>query len=441
MNQVTVPAGSHEGAIDYLYGANQTSNDKALALSNALDGYSAMAGDDDGGRAFAAQYDDAAGGLLQGCITLSNSLGAMANLLNANLVNHDGADFGARVMPSAVGSDDDGDPDPTHYSISLSAPDPPSAAGGNGSPPTGWGALESHLQGFLWPNADTGKLRKAASTWRTYAGDFWSVSGEVQAAKGEISQVHSAEVPLILGACDELTQHCNDLHEAMTDVGNACDEYAQQVDDHHQMIIDTVEEMIGWSILDQAAGAVLSFFSFGLAEGGAQAIEAGLLARCAARVIEILRALKTIAFGLVSRLVKAAGKAVEISSKLAKFLKAERLAARLHKAAMAITLQGKKLAGLIDVPVVANAKLKNYVDQFYKGAKSADRTGTGTTADAVRAELAGMDAIKGRNHIQKARELVSGLTKWIRRNPDADPGDIAAAQHMIDDLQAALAGH
>lgn len=439
--KIDVPSGAHESAIDYFYGANQSSNKDALDLSNKLDGYAAMAGDDDGGRQFGEQYDKAASALMEGCIDLSNSLGAMANLLNANLVNHDGADFSAKLPPVNLPADADGDPDPTHYSISLSAPPPPSAVGGSGDPPTGWGLLESKLEGFVWPNADTGKLRDAASTWYWYAGSFWALSGEVQAARAQIEQVKSPEIGLVIAACHELEQHCDDLHTQMTELSNACSEYAQQVDDHHKMIIDTVEEMIGWSALDQVVGGILSFFSFGAAEGGAQAVEAGLLARCAARVVEILSELKTLALGFVARMVTVAGKAVEITSKLAKFLKAERIAARLHKSAVMITLYGKKLAGVIKIPAVKDGKLKNYVDQFYRGCKSGDRTGTGTTADAVRAEKAGADGIKGKNHIQKAQDLVNGLTKWLKKNPNADPDDIAAAQHMLDDLQAALAGH
>lgn len=442
MNQVLdVPTGAHEGAIDLFYGANQASNDEALKLSNALDAYTAMAGDDDGGRQFGESYDNAARPLMQACVDLSNTMGAMANLLNANLVNHDNADYSARLPYYSGSTDLDGDTDPTHYNVSLSVPDPPSAQGGNGREPTGWGALESHLQGWIWPDADTGKLRQAQGTWTWYGDYFWSLSGEIQSARAQIAEVQSPEISLVLSACDELDGHCNDLHTAMVDLGRACGEYAQQVDDHHQQVIDTVEEMIGWSVLDQVAGAVLSFFSFGLAEGGAQAIEAGLLTRCALRVIEILSKLKTIAVGLVGRIVIAAGKAIEVTSKLAKFLKAERLAARLHKAAVLVTLQGKKLKGLVDIPTVTNPKLKNYVDQFYKGARQADRTGEGTTADAARAELAGGNAVKGRNHVQKAQELVNGLQRWLRRNAGADPDDIAAAQHMLDDLLAALAGH
>ena len=93
------------------------------------------------------------------------------------------------------------------------------------------------------------------------------------------------------------------------------------------------------------------------------------------------------------------------------------------------------------VPQVSNSKLKNYVDNLYKGAKGPNPIGTGSTADAVRNELRTGLPTHGRFHSQKAQETITGLTNWLRNNPNASHHDRLVAQSLLDDLKAALAGN
>lgn len=92
-------------------------------------------------------------------------------------------------------------------------------------------------------------------------------------------------------------------------------------------------------------------------------------------------------------------------------------------------------------PQVENPKLKNFVDQNYKGVDSPTRTGNGTTADAVRKELAEGGDVGGKTHITKAREQVRGLRTWLRKNPNASHHDRLVAKSMMDDLKSALDGN
>jgi hypothetical protein len=93
------------------------------------------------------------------------------------------------------------------------------------------------------------------------------------------------------------------------------------------------------------------------------------------------------------------------------------------------------------VPSVTDPKLKNYVDNLYKGAKGPNPIGTGSTADAVRNELLTGLPTHGRFHSQKAQETINGLTNWLRKNPNASHHDRLVAQSLIDDLKAALGGN
>jgi len=66
--------------------------------------------------------------------------------------------------------------------------------------------------------------------------------------------------------------------------------------------------------------------------------------------------------------------------------------------------------------------------------------GSGSTADAVRSELATGLPTKGKFHIQKARESISFFRKWLRNNPGASSDDRTVAQTVLDDLRNASAG-
>ncbi len=102
---------------------------------------------------------------------------------------------------------------------------------------------------------------------------------------------------------------------------------------------------------------------------------------------------------------------------------------------------GNVVAPTTVAPTVTDPKLKNYVDNLYKGARGPNPIGTGSTADAVRNELLTGLPTHGRFHSQKAQETINGLTNWLRKNPNASHHDRLVAQSLIDDLKAALGGN
>jgi len=93
---------------------------------------------------------------------------------------------------------------------------------------------------------------------------------------------------------------------------------------------------------------------------------------------------------------------------------------------------------MLPKPNVTDPKLRNLVDNLYKGTSNPNRTGTGTTADAVRAELATGQSTAGKLHIQKAEETVRGLQNWLQKHPNASYSDRLVAQSLLNDLLHAL---
>ncbi len=88
-------------------------------------------------------------------------------------------------------------------------------------------------------------------------------------------------------------------------------------------------------------------------------------------------------------------------------------------------------------PKVHDPKLDKIIGENYReGAK----VGSGSTADAVRHELKTGERVGGRLHDQKARDTITTLEKWLKNNPSARPGDRAAAENVLKDLQNSLSG-
>lgn len=95
---------------------------------------------------------------------------------------------------------------------------------------------------------------------------------------------------------------------------------------------------------------------------------------------------------------------------------------------------------ILPTPTVSDQKLQNIIDNLYKGTKNPKRIGTGTTADAIRHELATGQPSAGKWHIQKGEESVRALENWIKQNPNASPSDRLKAQSLRDELLDALRG-
>jgi hypothetical protein len=107
---------------------------------------------------------------------------------------------------------------------------------------------------------------------------------------------------------------------------------------------------------------------------------------------------------------------------------------RTEKGEVTLTVQG------VPKPTVDNPKLNNLVNDLYKGAKTDNPIGTGSTADAIRHEQKTGQPVGGKFHTQKGEEYARALEKWLEKNPNASESDRAAARAMLDDLQGALEG-
>jgi hypothetical protein len=91
------------------------------------------------------------------------------------------------------------------------------------------------------------------------------------------------------------------------------------------------------------------------------------------------------------------------------------------------------------VPAVTNGKLANIVRDVFKGTKTPSPIGTGSTADAIRREIAtGQPTYDVFHATNKGPQYVRALENWLKKNPDADYRDQLVARSLLDDLREAL---
>lgn len=91
-------------------------------------------------------------------------------------------------------------------------------------------------------------------------------------------------------------------------------------------------------------------------------------------------------------------------------------------------------------PIVTNQKLKNVVEELYKGQKMPILVGNGTTMDAIRSELKTGIPVGGRFHTIKGQNSSRALQKLINGNL-LDNEDKEIAKALYEDLQKALNGN
>jgi len=93
------------------------------------------------------------------------------------------------------------------------------------------------------------------------------------------------------------------------------------------------------------------------------------------------------------------------------------------------------LRAQMEKPYVVNTELRKQMDKYYRENAS---IGSGSTAAAIRHELATGEKVKGTFHFKKGRDMITFLEKWLQNNPTASLGDRAAAENVIKDLKDAL---
>jgi hypothetical protein len=431
--RISVECGGFDDAADACRTANQTASLLTESLAGKLAGFGGMAGNDASSADFASSYDAAAREAVGSLVDLTHAFVGVGRLLTATGTNHASAEAAAADHVAAyTGLGLTGD---TY--VRVQAAPLPSSLGAQEPSLSGVDRfILDHVEGFVWPGADVSLLREAAHAWRRSSSAVAPLVDQVDIATTMIERQRSPEIPTALAALADLRSLVVDTAVELEAVGLACEDYAAAVEDTHDRTRALLAEVAGMLVEGAAVSVIIGGLTGGLgASASAAAADARIRAQ-APRFHALLVGLRATVAAAGSRLRTAQDTLRDLRERLDRYAK---LGVRDERGEIRHP-GGWSLRDRVPgrpKPEVSDAKLQNYVDQLFKGVEQANRTGDGTTMDAIRYELATGLTVQNRRHIIKGQETLRGLENWLRRNPEPS-ADRAIASRLAQEIREAL---
>ncbi|WP_433728549.1 deaminase domain-containing protein [Nocardia sp. CA-129566] len=237
------------------------------ALTTTLDANWGCGGSDTSAEKWCGTYDPAAFEAVNMGTAIANALGKLHDLLQANSVNHTNAEIQSSANPNPA------DELPLRPETTVfAAPKFKGAYGGPSNEPFGWSLIRRWVQGRVWPNGDSDKLRTVATAWRTAAEVVKGTGYGIPSARTIVGEQNSPEVPQILAQIDIVTNGITATVDQYSNLASACDNYAQALEDAHGKILALLAGFVGTAILIEGLGWALG----GPLGGGGGAAAAGV---------------------------------------------------------------------------------------------------------------------------------------------------------------------
>ncbi|MBL0749276.1 WXG100-like domain-containing protein [Nocardioides baculatus] len=432
--RITVECGGFTRAADACLTANQTSALLVTSLVERLAATSGMAGDDATSADFATAYDAGAREAVAALADLTHAFIGAGRLLAATGANHESAESSAGAL-AVLGYSGDGLHESEYVRVRPDAPPP--SLGDRELSLSGVDAwILDQVEGFVWPGADVDRLRAAGTAWRRAAASTAGLADEVDVAITLVEAQHSPEVPLAVDALRDLATLVGDTAWQLGGLADACEDYADGVEatrDRTRALLEEVAQMI---VEGAAISVIVTGLTGGLGGAASVAAAAAKVRSHAPRFYALLTALRAGVAATAARLERVRTELNAVRGRVEKFV---RVPARNEVGALGPgTRAGGLGRGVRSRPDVENQKLKNYVDQLFKGVDNPRRTGDGTTMDAIRHELRTGETVHDRRHVIKGQETLRGLENWLRNNLDASTSDRDLARKLAAEIREAL---
>ena len=343
--RLVIDRAGYDTAAEAFASANHVAALQYVSLVGRVDSCAAMAGDDATSTEFAAAYDEAVTEAVAAYADLVPAFANLGRLTERSGANHHAANAYS-IIAGAVVYDGRSLPEGDYASVLPATP--PSSLGGDSpslSSEANW--ILDHIQGFVWPNADTDRLRSAAQAWWTAAEGVDGLAAQCDDAAAALWSQRSPEIPLAVAATDELRSTAREVSAQFAALATACDDYAAQVDQKRAEIRALVEEILAMIV----EGVVVSV-AIGLLTGGAGAVAGGsaVVAKVAVqspRFAAILAALRSVAAASAASLRTARASLRASRARLGKFADA-RLAARTERGSASFGVAGRWPRGWLE---------------------------------------------------------------------------------------------
>ncbi|WP_157887653.1 hypothetical protein [Frondihabitans sp. PAMC 28766] len=168
----------------------------------------------------------------------------------------------------------------------------PSLRGGHGNAPDGWQIVQM-VMSLEFPDADTGKIRKAGTVWARLGNDLNRITSQsIAPLLDPLSSIKAPDIARIHDAVEPVIDFARRISQAPNDLYDACEEFARIADETIDLITTILEQLLIAVGVQTAAGFALTFFTAGLSDAvaeGADAAEAFAAAYKVASTLEKFR--------------------------------------------------------------------------------------------------------------------------------------------------------
>jgi hypothetical protein len=278
--------GGYRTAAEMLFDVNAGLAVAYEHFTSRLDGFGGMAGTDGPGEQFARAYDDAANAALWAYSDIVAAAGNLASIASASAANHDRANRASIIVPGGYMYDPEA-PLREGRAAKVWRHEVPSALGSDGWGPDWWHFVADAV-GYLYPDASTGDLERAAGEWTWQATVLEEYASSCAYAISCLREQISPEIDDAVAACTLLREQLEALAGSFRQVGQLCQEYADQVEHTRDAIADAAKELLAWTVGTQIASHGLALFTAGGSELLGQSFQATRIAAAAAKIRTIL---------------------------------------------------------------------------------------------------------------------------------------------------------
>ncbi len=315
-----------------------------LHLRTRLADCGAMAGDASLAADFASAYDEAAASALGAIGGLVDAFAACGRLTSASLANHGRAENRSLISGRTVfnGGCVSG------YVAVLSCTLPSSLGGDLAGFPSWATWILDQVEGFVWPDADTTRLREAAAAWRAASDQVTDLARYCDAAVGSFCRLRSPELPTAIAVTESVAARCRSVGDQCAVLARACEAYADHVDEQRAAILDLLHDLVRDAVVIQGIGIVLGVVTAGTTAAGAAAINAARIAAAAPRLLRIIELVRSLAASCAAPIRLAAAALREVRVELQVFRNAKITVASAYKAER--VARTERLRSLLDTP-------------------------------------------------------------------------------------------
>jgi hypothetical protein len=266
---IAIEDGTYDTATDAFTTGNQLAALHFNSLTGKLAGYAAMAGDDSTSTDFAAAYDQGAQDAVDAFGDLVDAFANLGRLTDASITNHRNANRSSILVGATVY---DGSAPPAGGYVDVLPTSLPSSLGGDLSCfPDELNWILDQVQGFVWPDADTNKLREAAGAWDDAAVNVSRLAEYCDSAVRMLDGQRSPEIPVAIDATNDLGSMTRGLGDQFKAIGQACEDYADDVEEQRRNILDLLWSLLRDAVIIEGIGIVLGAVTAGITAAGATA--------------------------------------------------------------------------------------------------------------------------------------------------------------------------